>query len=100
MSALIHTPDSADGDWLHVVRLRRVKDAEWICLQPGASLVTWNLATHRIIALLRRAPFPEAVRGYVHHASFWNNLETNMFFIGFGNRCGDFGETLAIPQNM
>ena len=48
--ALIHTPDSADGDWLHVVLLRRVKDAEWICLQPDASLVTWNLATHRIIA--------------------------------------------------
>ncbi len=63
--ALIHTPDSADGDWLHVVLLRRVKDAEWICLQPDASLVTWNLATHRIIALLRRAPFPDAVRGYV-----------------------------------
>ena len=63
--ALIHTPDSADGDWLHVVLLRRVKDAEWICLQPDASLVKWNLATHRIIALLRRAPFPEAVRGFV-----------------------------------
>ena len=63
--ALIHTPDSADGDWLHVVLLRRVKDAEWICLQPDGSLVKWNLATHRIIALLRRAPFPEAVRGFV-----------------------------------
>ena len=45
--------------------LKRVEDAEWTCPQPDVSLVAWSLATHRIIALLRRVAFPVAVRGYV-----------------------------------
>ncbi len=83
--ALIHTPDSADGDWLHVVLLRRVKDAEWICLQPDATLATRNPATHRVTALLRRAPFPEAVRGYV------------VEFLAGPN---EGGEPMAVPASL
>ena len=63
--ALLHSPGGACGDPWHPALLRRVKDAEWICPQPDASLVAWSLAAHRIIALLRRVAFPGAVHGYV-----------------------------------
>ena len=41
--ALLFDPDNPDGDWLHLVLLRRVQGAEWVCLKPDFSLEIFDL---------------------------------------------------------
>jgi len=63
--ALLFDPDNPDGDWLHLVLLRRIQGAEWVCLKPDFSLEIFDLQSRRVHALRRRGPFPRSTDGYV-----------------------------------
>jgi hypothetical protein len=62
---LIQNPGGAAFPWTHVVLLRRLQEARWLALKPAGIVDTVDLTALRIIAIGRRATFPDAVIGLV-----------------------------------
>ena len=60
---LLLDPSNPIGDWVHVVLLRRVDGAKWVCLNQDRAIDVKDLSDRQLHGLTRRGAFPETAIG-------------------------------------